>query len=72
MVVKKGLNFEFYVNGLLSGTTSHTQPPLSLLSSIKFGAITCCNPEVFNGTLDDFRFYSRSITQEEISYLSRN
>jgi len=72
VILKKELKFEFYVNGNLVGETPLTSSPLPVLCSFKLGAITCCNPEVFNGSLDDFRFYNRALTQEEITYLVNN
>jgi hypothetical protein len=36
------------------------------------GSVEQPSPEVFNGKLDEFRFYKRALTTEEINYLSKN
>jgi len=71
-VVKNGFNWSFYQNGILINNYQATAQPAGIISNLVFGH---CDPsictETFSGKLDDFRIYNRALTQEEITYLSK-
>ncbi len=69
LVVKQGLEYKFYYNGNLVGNLVSTINPIQYLCKIRFGAITCCQPEVFNGKLDDISLFNRALSPTEITQL---
>jgi hypothetical protein len=69
IIVKQGLVYKLYYNGNLVGTVNTTTAALQYMCKIRFGAITCCQLEVFNGKLDDIAIYNRALTQAEITAL---
>jgi archaellum component FlaC len=71
VTLKKSNNqFSYYVNGVFDKSTPITYTTVSFLYSMRIGAISCCTPENFNGSIDDIRFYKRALTQSEITYLA--
>jgi hypothetical protein len=68
-IVKSGLVYKFYFNGQLDNTLNTSIVASNYFCSLRFGAITCCDSEVFNGSLDDFGIWNRALTQEEITNL---
>lgn len=72
IIVKNGLEFKFYLNGKFDSMVSHKNNPLSRFSSMRIGAITCCDLEVFNGKIDDIGIWNRSLNENEISFLFEN
>ena len=69
LVVKQGLEYKFYYNGNFVGNLVSTINPIQYLCKIRFGAITCCQPEVFNGKLDDISLFNRALSASEITQL---
>jgi hypothetical protein len=69
IIVKQGLVYKLYYNGNLVGTVNTTTEAIQYMCKIRFGAITCCQPEVFNGKLDDIGVWNRALTQQEITQL---
>jgi hypothetical protein len=68
-IVKSGLMYQFYFDGQLDNTLNTTNAALNYFCNLRFGAITCCSPEVFNGKLDDISIFSRSLTSSEIQQI---
>ena len=68
-IVKNGLTYKYYFNGILDKSTNTSLTPLHSLRSMKIGAIDG-NTESFNGKLDEIRFYNRALNQEQITYLA--
>ena len=68
-IVKSGLTYQFYFDGQLDNTLNTSTVALNYFCNLRFGAITCCNPEVFNGKLDDISIFSRSLSLSEIQQI---
>ena len=72
-IVKSGLDYKFYLNGQLDKSLSTTVAPINYLCSLRFGGIaqhTDPNKECFSGKIDEIRIYNRSLSPDEISYLT--
>ena len=68
-IVKNGLNYKYYFNGILDKSITTNLTPIHYLHSMKIGAIDG-NTEFFNGKLDEIRFYNRALDQEQVTYLA--
>lgn len=71
VLVKEGLTFKFYFNGILDKVTTGSTAPISYLCKIVFGNIS---PEIgsnegFLGKLDDYAIWNRNLSQAEITTL---
>lgn len=74
VLIKSGLNYSLYINGILDKTFVGKKAPLSYLCKITFGNIS---PEIdadegFNGKLDDFAIWNRALTNTEINNLFKS
>jgi hypothetical protein len=61
-----------YIDGVLDKSYVLSGTIASYLCKMYLGSVEQPSPEVFNGKLDEFRFYKRALTTEEINYLSKN
>ena len=70
LIVKNGLNWKFYQNGVLIHNYNAPSIPASTISQLVFGH---CDPsvcsETFNGQLDDIGIWNRALTDCEIQNL---
>jgi hypothetical protein len=70
LIVKNGLNWKFYQNGVLIHNYNAPSNPASTISQLVFGH---CDPsvciEAFSGKIDDIGIWNRALTQLEISAL---
>ena len=70
LIVKNGLNWKFYQNGVLIHNYNATSNPASTISQLVFGN---CDPSVcsntFNGKIDDIGIWNRALTDCEIQNL---
>ena len=70
LIVKNGLNWKFYQNGVLIHNYNAPSNPASTISQLVFGH---CDPSVcsqtFNGKIDDIGIWNRALTQQEITNL---
>lgn len=71
-ILKKQNQMFLYIDGILDRSYNISGTIPSFLCKMYLGAVAQPSPEVFNGRLDEFRFYNRAITTDEITYLSRN
>jgi len=71
MIVKKGLNYTYYVNGKQDTSFNISTAPQKVLCSLRIGAITngAANSEIFNGAIDDIRIYNRALDTSEVNQL---
>jgi hypothetical protein len=68
-IVKSGLTYYFYQNGILYNTYSTNTHPSNLVSNLVFGNGSPGIVEPFNGKLDDIGIWNRALTQQEITNL---
>jgi hypothetical protein len=70
LIVKNGLNWKFYQNGVLIHNYNAPSNPASTISQLVFGH---CDPSVcsntFNGKIDDIGIWNRALTDCEIQNL---
>jgi hypothetical protein len=70
LIVKNGLNWKFYQNGVLIHNYNAPSNPASTISQLVFGH---CDPstcsETFNGKIDDIGMWNRALTECEIQNL---
>jgi hypothetical protein len=70
LIVKNGLNWKFYQNGVLIHNYNAPSIPASTISQLVFGH---CDPsvcsETFNGKIDDIGIWNRALTDCEIQNL---
>lgn len=76
-VVKSGLNYTYYVNGIVDRSfTSSITPTPNTMYPIRIGGVITPlitdNRELFTGKIDDIRIYNRALTQQEITYLAKH
>jgi hypothetical protein len=71
VLVKEGLSFKFYLNGVLDRTINGSTTPISYMCRIVFGNISpeISSNEGFLGKLDDYAIWNRNLSQSEISSL---
>ena len=67
-LVKQGLIYKYFVNGILDKIMNTTIAPISMLFALKIGAIDG-NTEFFNGKIDDIAIWNRALSEQEISNL---
>lgn len=73
VLVKNQNSFSLYIDGKLDKIFTSANPILSGLMKIYLGSTDpLTSNEVFDGKLDDFRFYNRALSEDEIVYLSKN
>ncbi len=66
-VVKSGLEYKFYVNGLPLGETAWGSVAVPVVgSSLLIGNTSESYPNGFNGAIDDVRIYSRAMADAEV------
>jgi len=64
--------YNVYINGILnSNITTAVYPPVTTYSICYIGKSTFSDP-LFNGSIDDFRFYNRILSSTEVSTLYNN
>ena len=66
-IVKSGLSYRYYVNGMLDKTSNATVTAISSFTGMRFGSIG--GTENLNGKLDDIGIWNRAITECEIADL---
>jgi len=70
LIVKNGLNWKFYQNGVLIHNYNAPSNPASTISQLVFGH---CDPSIcsatFNGKIDDIGMWNRTLTDCEIQNL---
>ena len=68
-IVKSGLTYFFYQNGILYHTYSTSIHPSGVLSNLVFGNGTPPLQEALIGKIDDIGIWNRALTQQEITNL---
>ncbi len=66
-IVKSGLSYRYYINGMLDKTSNATVTAISSFTGMRFGSIG--GTENLNGKLDDIGIWNRAITDCEIADL---
>jgi hypothetical protein len=72
IILKSTTSYKYYIDGNLFRTQEITPNYNIPVTKVYLGSYPIASGEVLNGKLDDVRFYNRIITQDEITYLSRN
>ena len=66
---KSGDNYRLYINGNLESSSMGAISPINYNCGIKIGQISVSTAEYFEGKLDDYRIYNRSLDSTEIMAL---
>ncbi|MFQ5531447.1 MAG: LamG domain-containing protein, partial [Candidatus Nanoarchaeia archaeon] len=68
--VYDGVEYKFYVNGVLKGLTSATGNIQTSSSDLMIGQQCLTGANNFNGVMDEVKIYNRALTEGEIQILS--
>ncbi len=71
VAVYNGANLKLYINGVQSGGTQTTSGNIVIAANPHIGWDAIANNQFYDGSLDDFRFYTRALTADEAAILYR-